>query len=31
MTLETRDDRTLFFDMLPLVFKADTAERPGER
>ena len=24
MTLETRDDRTLFFDMLPLVFKADT-------
>ncbi len=26
MTLETKDDRTLFFDMLPLVFKADTAE-----
>lgn len=24
MTLETKDDRTLFFDMLPLVFKADT-------
>jgi len=23
MTLETRDDRTLFFDMLPLTFKAD--------
>jgi signal recognition particle receptor subunit beta len=23
MTLETKDDRTLFFDMLPLVFKAD--------
>ena len=23
MTLETRDDRTLFFDMLPLVFKAE--------
>jgi len=23
MTLETRDDRTLFFDMLPLVFKSD--------
>jgi mutual gliding-motility protein MglA len=26
MTLETKDDRTLFFDMLPLVFKAETAE-----
>ena len=26
MTLETKDDRTLFFDMLPLVFKADTTE-----
>jgi len=25
MTLETKDDRTLFFDMLPLVFRADTA------
>ena len=24
MTLETKDDRTLFFDMLPLVFKTDT-------
>jgi signal recognition particle receptor subunit beta len=24
MTLETKDDRTLFFDMLPLVIKADT-------
>lgn len=24
MTLETKDDRTLFFDMLPLVFKADS-------
>jgi mutual gliding-motility protein MglA len=24
MTLDTKDDRTLFFDMLPLVFKADT-------
>src|SRR5262249_61117581 len=23
MTLETRDDRTLFFDMLPLTFRAD--------
>lgn len=23
MTLDTKDDRTLFFDMLPLVFKAD--------
>ena len=26
MTLETKDDRTLFFDMLPLVFKADSKE-----
>jgi signal recognition particle receptor subunit beta len=26
MTLETKDDRTLFFDLLPLVFKADTTE-----
>lgn len=24
MTLDTKDDRTLFFDMLPLVFKAET-------
>ncbi|HEY8076711.1 MAG TPA: gliding motility protein [Labilithrix sp.] len=24
MTLETKDDRTLFFDMLPLVFKAES-------
>ncbi len=28
MTLETKDDRTLFFDMLPLVFRAD-ATGPG--
>jgi len=28
MTLETKDDRTLFFDMLPLVFKADTEAGP---
>lgn len=28
MTLETKDDRTLFFDMLPLVFKTD-AEAGG--
>ncbi len=26
MTLETKDDRTLFFDMLPLVFKADSKD-----
>ena len=26
MTLETKDDRTLFFDMLPLVFKTDAKE-----
>ena len=25
MTLETKDDRTLFFDMLPLVFRAEAA------
>ena len=25
MTLETKDDRTLFFDMLPLVFRAEPA------
>ncbi len=32
MTLETRDDRTLFFDMLPLVFRAGNVPRkPGER
>ena len=32
MTLETRDDRTLFFDMLPLVFRAGgVPRRPGER
>jgi signal recognition particle receptor subunit beta len=31
MTLETKDDRTLFFDMLPLVFRADGGPaRPGE-
>ena len=29
MTLETKDDRTLFFDMLPLVFRAETAEGGG--
>lgn len=30
MTLETKDDRTLFFDMLPFVFKAEAAEgRPS--
>jgi GTPase SAR1 family protein len=27
MTLETKDDRTLFFDMLPLVFRANAEER----
>ena len=26
MTLETKDDRTLFFDMLPLVFKAPSTD-----
>ena len=26
MTLETRDDRTLFFDMLPLVFKSENGD-----
>lgn len=26
MTLETRDDRTLFFDMLPLVFKSESGD-----
>ncbi len=32
MTLETRDDRTLFFDMLPLVFRAgDRPRQPGDR
>ena len=35
MTLETKDDRTLFFDMLPLVFRAegrpgDNGEEPGK-
>jgi mutual gliding-motility protein MglA len=29
MTLETTDDRTLFFDMLPLTLRAET-ERPGQ-
>ena len=29
MTLETKDDRTLFFDMLPLVFKAPAPETEG--
>jgi mutual gliding-motility protein MglA len=28
MTLETKDDRTLFFDMLPLALRAE--ERPGQ-
>jgi signal recognition particle receptor subunit beta len=27
MTLETKDDRTLFFDMLPLVFRAEGQEK----
>ena len=32
MTLETRDDRTLFFDMLPLVFRAEgPVQKSGER
>ena len=32
MTLETRDDRTLFFDMLPVVFRAEgPIEKSGER
>ena len=33
MTLETRDDRTLFFDMLPLVFRAEAPmpKAPGGR
>jgi hypothetical protein len=32
MTLETRDDRTLFFDMLPLIFRAgDRPRQPGDR
>ena len=33
MTLETKDDRTLFFDMLPLTFRAagSAARREGER
>jgi signal recognition particle receptor subunit beta len=30
MTLETKDDRTLFFDMLPLVFRADDASGEGK-
>jgi signal recognition particle receptor subunit beta len=29
MTLETKDDRTLFFDMLPLALRSE-AERPGQ-
>ena len=28
MTLETKDDRTLFFDMLPLSFKAESEKAP---
>jgi GTPase SAR1 family protein len=32
MTLETKDDRTLFFDMLPLVFRAEPpVEKTGQR
>jgi hypothetical protein len=32
MTLETKDDRTLFFDMLPFVFRADgAAPAAGDR
>ena len=38
MTLETKDDRTLFFDMLPLVFRAEASDagaraigEPGSR
>ncbi|MFN0253513.1 MAG: GTP-binding protein [Kofleriaceae bacterium] len=30
MTLDTRDDRTLFFDLLPLFFRADTASLGGK-
>jgi signal recognition particle receptor subunit beta len=30
MTLETKDDRTLFFDMLPLVFRAEGARAGDE-
>ncbi len=29
MTLETKDDRTLFFDMLPLMFRAEAPSRLG--
>jgi len=29
MTLETKDDRTLFFDMLPLVFRSEGADGDG--
>ena len=29
MTLETQDDRTLFFDMLPLTFRAEKAVSPS--
>jgi signal recognition particle receptor subunit beta len=29
MTLETKDDRTLFFDLLPLVFRGEGTARPG--
>src|SRR5580693_7582027 len=33
MTLETKEDRTLFFDMLPLIFRAETRSvaLPGAR
>jgi GTPase SAR1 family protein len=30
MTLETKDDRTLFFDMLPLVFRSEGAGNGGD-
>ncbi len=30
MTLETKDDRTLFFDMLPLVFRSETVRGPDD-
>jgi signal recognition particle receptor subunit beta len=30
MTLETKDDRTLFFDMLPLVFRSEGASPDGK-
>jgi signal recognition particle receptor subunit beta len=30
MTLETKDDRTLFFDMLPLVFRTERTDGKGQ-